>query len=125
MPFAAIRTAYLYGSQLGSHPRADSDLDLAVRFDDALAVDTKRRLTLDLIDALARELGPLGERADVVDLSDADPAVAFRAIQGTCVACRSRAERTMLEARVAICFEDDAPRRDLYRRAALRRWAPP
>jgi predicted nucleotidyltransferase len=121
-PLAAVRVAYVFGSQLTGRARTDSDLDLAVRFERGLDVAERLDVTLSLIDALTTRLGPLGERTDVVDLERCDPAVAFAAISGTRVLERDRAERIALEARIARTYEDDAPRRELYRRAAQARW---
>ena len=51
-----------------------------------------------------------------------DPAVAFKAIQGVRLLCRADVERRELEVSIARRYEDDAPRRALYRRAARARW---
>lgn len=60
-----------------------------------------------------------------MDLANADPAVAFKAIQGQLVLARDDAERRLLEVRIARRYDDDAPRRALYRRAARARWGVP
>ncbi|MEY4512268.1 MAG: hypothetical protein RLZZ450_4390 [Pseudomonadota bacterium] len=65
-PFDAVRVAYLFGSRAMGKAREDSDLDLALSLDPSVA--KRASLLLDLLDALARKLGPLGERADLVDL---------------------------------------------------------
>jgi predicted nucleotidyltransferase len=119
-PIATVRVAYLFGSRARAEPaRADSDLDLGVVFASGLderARDGERR---SLVTALSTALGALGERADIVDLEAADSAVAFRAIcDGHLVCERSSAERVRIVTRVARRFEDDAPKRALFRRAA-------
>lgn len=122
-PFPAVRVAYVFGSRLTGQARPDSDLDLAVRFERGLDVSGRLDATLSIIDALTARLGALGERTDVVDLERCDPAVAFAAISGARVLERDRPERIALEVRIARTYEDDAPRRELYRRAAEARWS--
>jgi predicted nucleotidyltransferase len=117
---AGIRVAYLFGSRVTRRARIDSDLDLAVRYDSSLDPAERSRVELDLVAALTDELGRLGERADVVDLDRASSAVGFRAIRdGRRVIERDPAERVRLEARIARMYDDDAPRRELIRRAAV------
>src|SRR5436190_586136 len=95
-PISAIRAAWLFGSQISGRARPDSDLDLA--------------------DAL----GTLGERADVVELDERDSAVAFRAVRdGNLLFARTEVGRVRTVARVARRHDDEAPRRELFRRAAL------
>jgi predicted nucleotidyltransferase len=116
-----IRVAYLFGSRVAGRARADSDLDLAVWYDPALDPAARAGVELDLVAALTDELGPLGERADIVDLDRAGSALAFRAIRdGRRLIERNRAERVRLEARIARRYDDEAPRRALIRRAAIR-----
>jgi len=118
---AGIRVAYLFGSRVTGRARADSDLDLAVKYDPVLDTAGRLRLELDVIAALADELGSLGERADVVDLDRASSALAFRAIRdGRRVVERDPGERVRLEARIARTYDDDAPRREVIRQAAAR-----
>jgi predicted nucleotidyltransferase len=121
-PVEGVRVAYLFGSWVTGRARPDSDLDLAVALDPALSEEERLQTTLAVIAATTDELGALGERVDVVDLRDADPAVAFKAIQGTCVVSRDERERVRLEVYVARRFDDDAPRRELVRSAARARW---
>jgi len=116
-----IRVGYLFGSRVAGRPRADSDLDLAVLFDPSLDAGARLRVELDIVAALTDALGPVGERTDVVDLGRAGSGVAFRAIRdGQCVFERDRAERVRLVARTARRYDEDAPRRELTRRAAIR-----
>jgi predicted nucleotidyltransferase len=114
-PIATVRVAYLFGSRARAEPaRADSDLDLGVVFASGLderARDGERR---SLVTALSTALGALGERADIVDLEAADRAIC----DGHLVCERSSAERVRIVTRVARRFEDDAPKRALFRRAA-------
>ncbi len=124
-PIAPVRLAYVFGSRVLGSEHAESDLDLAVLFDPALDARGRFDARLRIVEALTEALGALGERVDVVDLHDPDPAVAFKAIQGHRVVCRDDRERRMLEVRVARRYDDDAPRRALYRRAAKARWGAP
>ena len=118
---AGIRVAYLFGSRATGRARADSDLDLAVKHDPSLDPAERLDVELDAVAALTDELGPLGERADVVDLDRASSAVGFRAIRdGRRVVDRDPAERVRLEARIARTYDDDAPRREVIRQAAAR-----
>ena len=122
-PLDAVRVAFVFGSRVSGTARPDSDLDLAVLF--ARGTDPIARLDakLAVIDALTAKLGPLGERTDVVDLDDCDPAIAFAALCGRLVLERDRDERLALHVRICRNYEDDAPRRALYRRAAVARWS--
>jgi hypothetical protein len=118
-PLGVVRVAYLFGSRARGNARPDSDLDVGVAYapdtDDRTREQTRRAVIAALTDAL----GAVGERADVVDLEAADSAVAFRAIQtGNLLLARAPADRVRLETRVARRYEDDAPKRALFRRAA-------
>ncbi len=121
-PLEAVRVAYVFGSTVSGTSRPDSDLDLAVALDVTLVARAKHRTLLAIVGALTDELGALGERVDVTDLAEADPAVAFKAIQGERVLSRDERERRLLEVLIARRYDDDAPRRALYRRAARARW---
>jgi uncharacterized protein len=115
-----VQTVYVFGSQMTGRARRDSDLDVAVAFVPRSTPDERAEAKLALIDALTRELGPLGERADVLDLERAGSEVGFRAIKtGRCVLARDRARRIAVEVRVARRYDDDAPKRALFRQAAI------
>jgi predicted nucleotidyltransferase len=117
-PLVGIRVAYLFGSRARGDSRDDSDLDVAVSYD---AADDRVRETVRraIVAALTDALGRVGERADVVDLERADSAVAFRAIrEGRLVLSRSQGDRVRIESRVGRRYDDDAPKRALFRRAA-------
>lgn len=116
-----VLVAFLFGSQLTNRTWAESDLDVAVRWDSKLDSTGRHRGTLSLIAALTDALGPLGERADIVDLDRVDSAVAFRAVRdGVCAYDVSKSERVRVIVDVIRRYDDDAPRRELFRRAALR-----
>lgn len=119
--FAGVRVAWLFGSQSRGQAKPDSDLDIAVGYDRALDGDAREALRRHIVAALADELGALGDRADVVDLDDCDSAVAFRAVsEGRLLLARTPADRVRAVAWVARRFDDEAPRRELFRRTALR-----
>lgn len=119
LPLDVVRVAYLFGSRARGNARKDSDLDLSVGYPvglDARERETARRL---IVAALTDALGALGERADVVDLEAADSAVAFNAIRDSRLICaRSAAERTRLVTRIGRRYDDDGPKRALFRTAA-------
>lgn len=74
-----------------------------------------------IVVALSDALGAIGERADVVDLGDCDPAVGFAAIsEGLLVLERDVDERCATVSYVARRYFDDEPRRALFRAAAVR-----
>ena len=117
----AIRVAYVFGSQVAGRPRADSDLDLALVFDRSLKASTREDARRRVLLALSRALGPLGERADILDLDQAGSAIAFRVIRdGRRLLERDLAERVRLEAWIARRHDEEAPRRELFRRSARR-----
>ena len=118
-PFAELRVVYLFGSQLGDRARPDSDLDLALSFDRSIDATRRAELMLDLVVALTRALGPLGERADLLDLDRSSSTVGFRAIrEGRCVFAREPAARIRLEATLARRYDDERTYRELFRKAA-------
>ena len=118
-PLEDVRVVWLFGSQVKGGVTSRSDLDLAVVFrrdaDDPERERARRRIVAVMTDAL----GALGERTDVVDVDLTSTSVAFRAItEGRRVVARSESERVAAEVRIARRYDDDAPRRELYRRAA-------
>jgi hypothetical protein len=119
-PIDAVRVAYVFGSQVTGRAGPRSDLDVAVLWDRSFDDMRRERARRDVLDALADRLGALGERADIVDIDRCASAVAFKAIaEGRRVLARDDGERVQLEAHVMRRYDDDAPRRALYRRAAV------
>lgn len=115
----AVRVAYVFGSQITGAARRDSDLDVAVAYGPDVDDDRREQARRALVGSLERSLGSLGERADIVDLDRANSAVSFRAIRdGVCAYTRTRRDRAEVEERIARRHDDDAPRRELFRRAA-------
>ena len=121
-PFEEILTAYMFGSQAAGRARADSDLDIALSFRPGLSAEQRTERILDVIVALGREFGALGERADLLDL-DLDrvsSTIAFHVIRdGRRILDRDPSARVHLEATIARRYDDDRPRRELVRRAAI------
>lgn len=110
---------YLFGSHARGTPHEESDLDIGLVLDPALRSDGRHRLCLQVLEDLSAELGELGERADVVDLDRCDSAVAFAAIRdGLPVHATDPRDRLRFEVYAGRRYDDDAPRRALYRRAA-------
>ncbi len=121
LPIKAVRVAYVFGSRARGEGRADSDLDVALVYPRSLDWEARERARRDVLTALSSALGALGERADLVDLDRADSAVAFRAVsEGLRVVARSEAERIAAEVTVGRRYDDDAPKRALFQRAAGR-----
>lgn len=120
-PIPELRAAWLFGSRASGEARPDSDLDVAVSYAAELDAAARERIRRRVVAALTDHLGAIGERADVVDVHRSDPAVAFAAIREGAVALeRDVGERCAIVSYVARRYEDDAPRRALYREAALR-----
>ena len=119
-PIDAVQAAWLFGSRARGDAREDSDLDVAVLYRREIDGAARERARREIVAALSDGLGSVGERADVVDLDDADSAVAFRAVtEGALVLARSEAARVRAVAFIYRRYDDEAPRRDLFRRAAL------
>jgi predicted nucleotidyltransferase len=119
-PLDRVRVGYLFGSHATGRARQDSDLDVGVVYAPELDEEERERLRRELVALLTDALGALGERADIVDLDAASSAVAFRAISdGKRLFARTERERVAVEVRVARRYDDEAPRRALYRRAAV------
>lgn len=116
-----VALAYLFGSRARGTARPDSDLDLAVLWDATLESRERAEREGELRSALVGALGPLGERADLLDLAAAGSAVAFRVIrEGRLLACADDRARVAFVARVARRYDDEAPHRALFRAAARR-----
>jgi predicted nucleotidyltransferase len=114
-----VRVAWVFGSRVtgGAGPR--SDLDVAVAFAPTLPEAAREAARRRIVAAMTDALGALGERTDVVDVERAASAVAFRALRdGRRALSRSERERIAVETRIVRRHDDDAPRRELYRRAA-------
>lgn len=116
----SVRVAFVFGSRVTGRARIDSDLDVAVVYDRTLTDREREAARRDVLDELAASLGALGERADVVDLDRCDSSVAFSAIKhGRLALARSEPERVRTVVAIARRFDDDAPKRALFRRAAV------
>ncbi|MGO9837271.1 MAG: type VII toxin-antitoxin system MntA family adenylyltransferase antitoxin [Polyangiaceae bacterium] len=119
-PLDVVRVAWVFGSQAAGTAGVRSDVDVAVVHARDLDDEGRERARRRIVAALTDALGRLGERADVVDIDRTSSAVAFRAIAaGRRVISRSERERIAAEVRVMRRYDDEAPRRALFRRAAL------
>jgi len=118
-PLDVVRVAWLFGSQAAGTGSVRSDLDVAVVHARELDDEGRERARRRIVAALTDAVGRLGERADIVDVDRTSSAVAFRAICGRRVLARSESERVAAEVRVMRRYDDEAPRRALFRRAAL------
>ncbi|MCC6902735.1 MAG: nucleotidyltransferase domain-containing protein [Polyangiaceae bacterium] len=116
-----VALAYLFGSRARGTARPDSDLDLAVLWDATLDSRERAERESELRASLVAALGPLGERADLLDLAAAGAAVGFRVIrEGRLLACADDRARVAFVARLARRYDDEAPYRALFRAAARR-----
>jgi predicted nucleotidyltransferase len=120
LPIETVRLAYLFGSRARGTARSDSDLDIAVAYASSTDPAQRERLRRQIVTALTDALGTVGERTDVVDLEFAPAEIAFAAIRATRLLARSEVERVRLEARIARRYDDEAPRREIFRAAARR-----
>ena len=119
-PLTGVRVAWFFGSRAKGRARPDSDLDLLIAYDRHLNGGERGQLRRKIVYELAGALGRVGERADISDLHQVDSAVAFTAIaEGALVLERSKAERIAAQVYVWKRYDDDAPRRELFRKAAL------
>lgn len=114
-----VRLAYVFGSQIKGTQRKDSDLDIAVKYAPSLDEMAREHVRREIIVALGEKLGPLGEKADVVDLERASSALAFKVIkEGHCAIAKDAKERVNFEVRIIRRYDDDAPLRALIYKAA-------
>ncbi len=116
----AVVVAYLFGSLATGSARPGSDLDLGIAYSHDLEAKEREAARRRLLGALGDALGSLGERADLVDLERSGTTIALRAIHdGRRLLARDEGVRVALEARIARRYDDEAPRRALFRRAAI------
>lgn len=127
-PFAArpeVLAAFLFGSAARGRSHRESDLDVAVLLDRALAGDRASRfeLGLDVAGALARTLGR--NDVDLVVLNDAPPLLAREIVTGgRLVFCRDDETLRGYVRDVSLRAADLAPFLARARRRLLERIAP-
>lgn len=120
-PILPIRVAYLFGSRARGTARPDSDVDIAVMLPRDLSDREREEVRRDVVDALTDALGRVGEHVDVVELDRCDSALAFAAIRhGKRLFARTEEERVAAEVSICKRHSDDAPKRALFRAAAIR-----
>ncbi|MFY9823908.1 MAG: nucleotidyltransferase domain-containing protein [Thermoanaerobaculia bacterium] len=100
--------AHLFGSRGRGDARPDSDWDVAVYLDPALADHERFKLRC----RLAAELDDLGE-VDVVVLNDAPPLLAHRALMGRRVLVRDPISLVRYQVRTLARSEDERHWREL------------
>jgi predicted nucleotidyltransferase len=116
-----VDAAFVFGSLVRGGARHDSDLDIAVVLQPEVRAEERRGVFRELDRRLRSVLGPWSDRLDLVDLDGADSGVAFAAVRdGMRLFERSRWARACAVARTCRRYDDDAPRRRLFRRAAMK-----
>ena len=80
-----ISSAWLFGSRASGAARPDSDVDIAILVNAPLTVDELVSLSSELSWELRED------HVDLVIVNDASPILAFEAISGTNLLCRSAA----------------------------------
>lgn len=97
---AGIEAAYLFGSAARGALRADSDVDVGIRWADATARRAARRDILPLLGRLGRAVG---RDVHLVDLGTAGPELRRRAYEGEVIV--DREPRRTRDARVHATME--------------------
>lgn len=114
-----ILFAYLFGSRAREGPvRPDSDWDVAVCFDEGLSPDER----FDRLCRLSAELEDIGP-VDLVDLNQAPPLLAHRALMGRRLLVRAHTAFIRFFVRTLAMSEDERHWRDLHHAARLKRLA--
>lgn len=74
-----VRLAVVFGSQVRGTATSESDVDIAVEFEEGLSADERHRATLELVVDVMEELGV--NDVDVTDLDGVPPAVGASALE--------------------------------------------
>jgi predicted nucleotidyltransferase len=111
-----VAFATLFGSRVAGGVRSDSDWDVAVYLDDALAPDERARIRARLIASLEPQV-----RVDVVILNEAPALLARRALEGERLLLRDRRAWVRFVVRTLAAAGDEAYWRDLHARERERR----
>jgi hypothetical protein len=114
--FDAVRFSLLFGSRARGAARPDSDPDIAIFLDPALAPEQRFDLRLQVCAEL-QDLGPV----DVVILNDAPPLLAHRTLMGEPIEVRDRTAYVRFFVHTMGAAEDDRYYQEVHRKARLRR----
>lgn len=115
-----VTHAYVFGSFAKGAAGPLSDVDVAILPREGVPAEERMALASRVSLAASEAFGV--DRADVVLLDEAPPALAFEAIQGRILVDRSTLEREMLEARIMSAYHDRAPREARWNEETLRRY---
>lgn len=99
-----VSAAYLFGSLSEGRQGPLSDVDVGLLPEPGLTGEQRLRLKLRLSAVAADAAGV--ERADVVLLDEAPPALAFEAIRGRLLLDRDRDRRVRAEAQILSAYHD-------------------
>ncbi|HEY6877097.1 MAG TPA: nucleotidyltransferase domain-containing protein [Polyangiales bacterium] len=119
-PLPEVRAALLFGSRARGRARANSDIDVAVLLDPALAPSDARARLVRLLDALNSELA--ADLVDLVILNDAPPALAFQVLKYGLVAFeRDRVDLHRFRVRTYSLHADYEPVERFFREVTQKR----
>ena len=111
-----VRLAYLFGSQAVGRVHSESDVDVAVLFDESLSPDARFDERLALTGELSRLLKT--DRVDLAVLNEAPPLLAFEVLRnGRLLYCASEDDRVEFQVKTVREYEDTAPLRKLLAEA--------
>jgi len=110
-----VDAAWLFGSQAGGRPRADSDVDVAVLFERHMSSEQTVFRRGTMIDELAARVG---RAVDVVDVERLSPRVFASVMRGSrLLSCRDEAHRVDALARQYALWHDMQPHHRLQQEA--------
>lgn len=120
--FAAhgVQVAWLFGSQARGTTRAESDIDIAVLFGEAVPPEEYPQRQLELIGVLMEVFAT--NAVDLVVLNTAPPLLAFEVLQDGCVLYNADdAARVNFQVRALQEYRDTAPLRRLLAEGLVER----
>jgi len=111
-----VDVAVLFGSHAHGHETPDSDVDVAVAFEEGLSARTRLERRVELVADLVEALGT--DDVDVADLDAIRPAVGAEALRTGTILVDDPARHNALRDR----FERETPRGDESREDRMRRF---
>jgi predicted nucleotidyltransferase len=113
---AGAELVYLFGSQAGGKPWAESDVDLAVRLGSEMPKEQHGRVRVQLLSELMSVFQ--SNKVDVVILNDAPPLLTYEGVirSGRLLFEKDKLARIQFEVRVFQEYTDTAPLRKVQNR---------